>query len=309
MSGMNCICWYVEIADILRSPPDLLDDRPDAITLTPYSNLGSFEPVYAVAIAPNFNLQDTSTTYLLSSVSDHPIRLTSALAPGLLASYPLINPTTEAFITPHSLAFSSDGQLFITGSDSLLCIFDLSRPGSGPLASLPTIPSKRKQIVGGGVGMKGIISAIGIEPTSRMLAAGTFTRQIGVYSSDGQGECVGIFGLKDNGADLAINGSGVTQLLWSPCGRYLYIAERKSGGIMTYDIRRTGQLLGWLEGRRAMTNQRLRIDTISIDTTGSHDIWAGGTDGSVTVWKNPTFREGGQEPAWTWKAHDGESIL
>lgn len=218
-----------------------------------------------------------------------------------------MNPTTEAFITPHSLAFGSDGQRFIAGSNSLLCVFDLSRPGSEPLTWLPTIPSRRKRLVGGGVGMKGIVSAIGIEPASKMLAAGTFTRQVGIYDSDGQGDCVGIFSPQGNEADQAIGGGGITQLLWSPCGRYLHIVERKAGGIMIYDIRKTGQLLGWLEGRRAVTNQRLRVEVASTDDVGGYELWAGGTDGSVVVWRNPHQQQVCQAPSWTWKAHDGTS--
>ncbi|KAL9625162.1 MAG: hypothetical protein Q9160_000563 [Pyrenula sp. 1 TL-2023] len=247
---------------------------------------------------------DVSSTYLLCSVSDHPIRLHSALAPDLLASYPLVNPDTEAFIAPYSLAFLPGGRSFITGSKNLLCVFDLSQVGSGPLTWLPTIPSKRKKTVGGGVGMKGLVSAIGIEPSSQLLAAGTFTRDVGIYDSHGQGDCVGVFNLRNSEADNTIGGSGVTQLLWSPCGRYLYVVERKSRGIMTYDIRKTGQLLGWLEGRHAETNQRLRVDISSSDEIDNHALWAGGVNGEVTVWRNPSLQEGGCPASWEWKAHD-----
>ncbi|RAL15757.1 uncharacterized protein BO97DRAFT_458640 [Aspergillus homomorphus CBS 101889] len=292
-------------------PPDLLEERPSPLRLSPYSALASAEPIYAMAMYPFFSLQDPSTTLFLSSVRDHPIRLASALAPSLMASYSLVNPMTEAFITPHSMIYPSSlgGTHFLTGSDSLICLFDVSRPGNdGPVTTMPTIPSKRKQVVGGGVGMKGIVSAMAVDPTAQgILAAGTFTRHIGLYDSHGSGQSLGTFSIAKTEADPHIGGRGVTQLLWSPCGRYLYVAERKSDGVLVYDIRVTGQLLGWLQGRKALTNQRMKIDVVAADQGGSHEIWAGGTDGCMRVWRNPTHTPGAQEPQWEWKVHE-ESV-
>ena len=259
-------------------PPDLLEKRETPLDLQPYSTLSSKEPVYATAIYPFFNLQDPSTTLILSSVRDHPIRLSSALSPQNLGTYSLINPSTEAFIAPHSILYPSHlgGSQFITGSDSLICIFDVSRTGNeGPVSRLPTIPSKRKQIVGGGVGMKGIVSALAMNPAQDgILAAGTFTRNIALYAARGSGELIGTFSIAKTEAESHIGGTGITQLLWSPCGRYLYVVERKSRGMLVYDIRVTGQLLGWLEGREAMSNQRMKTDVIAV-SVGRWNRWGG----------------------------------
>lgn len=216
---------------------------------------------------------------------------------------------TEAFITPHSIIYppALGGSHFLTGSDSLICLFDVSRSGKdGPVSWLPTIPSKRKQIVGGGIGMKGIVSAMAVSPTGDgVLAAGTFTRQVGLYSSNGSGESMGTFSIAKTEANREIGGKGVTQLVWSPCGRYLYIAERKSDGVLVYDIRVTGQLLGYLRGRKADTNQRMKIDVIPAGADGGHEVWAGGNDGFVRGWKNPIYAAGGQDPDWEFQVHDG----
>ncbi|KAJ5611246.1 hypothetical protein N7510_007965 [Penicillium lagena] len=288
-------------------PPDLLEEE-SVHHLSPYSTLPSAEPTYSTAVYPFYSLQDPSTTLFLSSVRDHPIRLSSALAPSSLASYSLVNPTTEAYITPHSMIYPSTmgGTHFLTGSDSLICLFDVSRTGSdGPVSWMPTIPSKRKQIVGGGVGMKGIVSALAINPVGDgILAAGTFTRHIGLYSSNGSGELIGTFSIAKTEASREIGGRGITQLVWSPCGRYLYVAERKSDGVLVYDIRVTGQMLGYLRGRKAFTNQRMKVDIVPAGADGSHEVWAGGTDGFMRVWKDPIYAAGGQDPDWEWKVHD-----
>lgn len=172
---------------------------------------------------------------------------------------------------------------------------------------MPTIPSKRKKIVSGGVGMKGIVSAMAMNPNEDgILAAGTFTRNIALYGYRGSGELIGTFSIAKSEADRYIGGKGITQLLWSPCGRYLYVAERKSQGMLVYDIRVTGQLLGWLQGRKAVSNQRLKADVIGIGETESHEIWAGGTDGVTRVWRNPFATVGQKEPDWEFKVHDGK---
>ncbi|KAL4780964.1 WD40-repeat-containing domain protein [Aspergillus varians] len=289
-------------------PPDLLEERQSPHRLSPYSVLPSGEPTYASAFYPFFSLQEPSSTLFLSSVRDHPIRLTSALAPTSLATYSLVNPTTEAFITPHCILYppALGGTHFLTGSDSLICLFDISRPGNdGPVAWMPTIPSKRKQSVGGGIGMKGIVSAMALSPTDDgILAAGTFSRTVGLYDSNGTGQSLGTFNVSKTEADRHIGGCGITQILWSPCGRYLYIAERKSDGVLVYDIRVTGQLLGWLQGRNALTNQRMKIDLVSRGQGIAHDIWAGSTDGTMRSWQNPAHTAGAQAPTWQCKVHD-----
>ncbi|KAL1960417.1 hypothetical protein VTO42DRAFT_7716 [Malbranchea cinnamomea] len=302
-SADNNIRTYILPSDLLE-----LDDQSNPHVLTPYHTTPSIEPVYAVASYPFFSLSDTTSTVLLSSVRDHPIRLTSALYPGLIASYSLISPTTEAFIAPHSILYplSLGGTHFLTGSDSLICLFDVSRPGKdGPISRLPTIPSKRKKIVGGGVGMKGIVSTMADNPAGDgILAAGTFTRHVGLYAAHGSGDTIATFSVAGTEADRHIGGTGITQVLWSPCGRYLFVVERKSDGILLYDIRVTGQLVGWLEGRKAMTNQRMNVDVFSGRNGGPIELWAGGTDGIVRVWTNPSESVSEKKPVWEKHIHD-----
>ncbi|KAI9859506.1 MAG: hypothetical protein M1813_006648 [Trichoglossum hirsutum] len=288
-------------------PTDLLENR-EPHDLIPFSITSKAEPVYCSAIYPGFVLQDPSTTCFLTSTRDHPIHLQDALTPRIRGSYPLISPTTEKYIAPHSILWSSSGTKFICGSDTLISVFDISRVGASPVERLPTIPSKRKKIVGGGVGMKGIVSALGLsdQTGSGILAAGTFTRMVGLYGSEGSGDCIAVFSIAqmDEGGFKNRAGAGITALEWSPCGRYLYVAERMSTEILVYDIRVASRQLGSLTGRTALSNQRLGIHVVPVD--GGHEVWAGCDDGTVQTWRHTgEDPETPRQPDWAWKAHDG----
>jgi WD40 repeat protein len=306
---LSCTLAYISIEQQLTGlcgrPQDLLDERRDPHKLTAYSTLPAAEPINALAIYPMFDLQDPCTTLVLSSQRDHPIRLNSALALPLVASYPLVNPTTESFVSPHALLFTADGSRFLAGSESLLSIFDIARPGEGPVSCFRTGRKRGSSLAVSGMNMTGILSALAIEQQSGILATGTFNRHVGVYDSGGQGDCIGVFCVEGTEADLQIGGSGVTQVIWSPCGRYLYIVERKSDGVMIYDIRKTGQLLGWLEERKALTNQRLGVHISSLSEATSQEVWAGGTDGMIRAWRNPHEGEGAQKASFELHGHHG----
>lgn len=230
---------------------------------------------------------------ILSTASEHPIRLNSALTGQLVGAYPLVSPTTEAHIKPHSLLFSSDGATFLAGSENAITIFDVSRPGSEPLVSLRTGPKRNKNAWTNPVtALKGFVSAMDVDQQYNVLAAGTLSRQVGLYDHGGHGECIGVFSVGGTEADSVVSGSGITQAIWSRCGRYLHLAERKSNGTMVYDIRKTGQLLSWTVGRNAMTNQRMKVELAMGQGTREEDIVAGGTDGYVRRWKAPHLRGG-----------------
>jgi hypothetical protein len=275
------------------------------------------EPISATSAYPLFSLSDPTTTLVLASVRDLPLQLHNVLSPlpSATATYPLINPQTEVFETPSSLTWHPDGTAIYAGTDSLISVFDPSRPGAGPATRLPTIPSKRHKLKGGGVGMRGIVSALALQPaggatpgTSAMLAAGTWTRWVSLYDAEGMGGTVSQFGVAAMAdREAGIGGGGVSQVVWSPCGRYLLVAERRSRGVLVFDVRVQGRLLGWLEGRHAETNQRMGIDVVSVD--GGLEVWAGGTDGVVRSWTGVDRVEGRHGPDGKCVAHgEGTSV-
>jgi telomerase Cajal body protein 1 len=289
---------YQHAIETFVVPVDLLDDHSEPMRLESYSSIASPDPINAVVGYPFFDLQDPNTNLILAAQRDHPIRLSSSVTGERVASYPLVNALTEAYICPNALLFSCDGSKFISGSENLLSVFDVSSPGSEPILSTQTGPKKvQDDRWNPSTSVRGIVSALAIEPSSRVMATGTFTRHIGLYDLEGQGACVGAFSIAGNDADAKIGGGGITQVSWSPCGRYLYIAERKSDGVMLYDIRNTGQLLSWCQGRKAMTNQRLAID-LAMAGENSYEIWAGGSDGVARSWTDAHLHEGAVLPGF-----------
>lgn len=166
---------------------------------------------------------------------------------------------------------------------------------------MPTVPSKRSKVVGGIGGVKGIVSALGMS-SEGILAAGTFSRWVGLYDAYGRGGSLGAFELQGDRSSQEA-GTGVTQVLWSADGRYLCVAERCSDGVSIWDVRGTGKKLAWMRGRKAETNQRMGVEVVG------NELWAGGVDGRVRVWHGLGEKEGIFDPTWGFEAHEGNSII
>ena len=182
-------------------------------------------------------------------------------------------------------------------------MFDINRNGQGSLSRVSTTPSRRNRgtrgMKGGcEIGMQGIVSALHMS-CDGLLAAGTFSRWIGLYDGYGRGGTMGVFEIKGTDPEGADNGGGITQVLWSSCSRYLCVVERSSDGISVYDVRGTGRRLSWFRGRKAQTNQRLGVDIL-----GS-EIWAGGTDGLIRIWEGVGMFDGDISPSREFEAHEG----
>ncbi|OIW31835.1 hypothetical protein CONLIGDRAFT_242167 [Coniochaeta ligniaria NRRL 30616] len=316
-------------------PEDLLSPREEPLPLHPQGTITLPEPTHAIAPSPYFSLQNPYTHLILAGAKDHPIQLhhafpqhqqspSSPSRPPPLASYPLIHASTETYQTPTSLLWPQPGTHFLAGTRNQIAYFDASRAGSGtePLLRIPTIPSARHNLKGGGVGMRGTVSALSVQSgevgVAGLIAAGTWTRWVGLYDLLRAGECVATWGVKgaaagDGGEDMnpgsttrggGVGGAGILQTVWSPCGRYLVVNERKSSGLLVYDVRVMGRVLGWLAGREADTHQRLSCDVFpGVDGVRGFEVWAGTVDGAVKVWEGVGNQEGYVERSWDWKGH------
>ena len=277
-------------------PADLLTP-PHPQQLQPYAVHRSPEPLYATAFHPSYNLQEPSTCLTLASPRSLPIRMSSPFtADRILASYPLVSPTTEAWIAPHSLLFNPpEVNTFFAGSESCVSVFDVNRDGDGPVTRMHTTPSRRGGAAAQGQGMKGIVSALGMS-SEGMLAAGTYSKWVGLYDGFGRGGNAGVFSVGTE--DEVERGGGITQVLWSVCGRYLCVVERASDGVGIWDIRGTGKRLACLRGRNARTQQRLSVEVMG------GEVWAGALDGVVRVWEGLGMVEGVMDPSWEFRAHE-----
>lgn len=303
-----------QIVSIFVLPDDLLESdasRP----LTPQSSTKLPEPTQVVAVAPYFSLTESSSQTFLAASRDHPIHLYHAfpnegrMTP--LCGYKLIRKETEEYIKPSSMMWNYPGTHFICGSVNRIDMFDISQHGSdGPVLTLPTIPSRRHISKGSGVGMKGTVSALAASPPAAdggsVIAAGTWTRWVGLYDIHRTNKTVAnwnIAGAVEAGSP-DIGGQGISQTLWSPCGRYLLLNERNASGLLVYDVRVTGQLLSILTGREADTQQRLNCDAFPGED-GGFEVWAGTQNGDVKVWEGVGLHsEYGVEPSWGWQGHE-----
>ncbi|KAK4237335.1 hypothetical protein C8A03DRAFT_34708 [Achaetomium macrosporum] len=345
-SFSNRICTFV-------LPETLLEPRETPVELTANGTLALPEPTSAIAPCPYFALEHPSTQALLTASTDHPIHLHHAFPPSPsssdddddddndsstsphpnqqpppLASFRLVKHETEAYLPVASLIWPAPGTHFIAGTTNRIAVFDVSRSDTlnpDPLLTIPTIPSTRHLAKGGGVGMRGTVSALAAQPTTiaaadggeaggwgwgggggGLLAAGTWTRSLGLYDVMRSGECVATWSVAGAASEEGprVGGKGVLQTLWSPCGRYLVVNERGATGLLVYDLRGTHRLLGWLEGRDGRTNQRLSCDVFpGTERVGGFEVWAGTKDGRVVAWEGVGNQEGAVTPSWDWEAH------
>ncbi|PIA89366.1 Guanine nucleotide-binding protein negative regulator 1 [Cercospora beticola] len=277
-------------------PTDLLEEAEEPRPLTEYAVWKASSKIQSYAIYPGFDLQNPATTFVLVGAADVPITLRNALHYDTVqASYPLIHSATEEFQPPRSLVFTRDGNHFLVGSDTLLAAFDCSQYGEGPSISHKLRRGRKAPRGLQTLQRKGFVSALSIS-NEGFLALGTNEREIALYSNEGLGSSISSFELEP---DL---GSGVSDLKWSPCGKYLLVAERQSNVVQVYDIRNTQQKVSDLTGRYAITPQKMHIEVVP--TAAGYEVWGGGTDGVVRMWSTPGEKEEDQVPDAALKLHE-----
>ncbi|KAL9059052.1 MAG: hypothetical protein Q9162_001440 [Coniocarpon cinnabarinum] len=300
----------VEAESLFVNPEDSSNTNvlPSPQPLTPTFSYTLPTSPWAYTPHPQFSLHYPNAALTLLALRDHPMQLIDLSNPSS-SKESHINSSSHAFcfrkpeqddlITPRSVIFTSP-TTFVAGGQNLLATFDLNRPGD-PVVVVKTAPGRKyrgKYVFSGPLGQVSALSlapAEGEESTSSVLAVGTIMGDVGLLPRAGREKAFTSFSVRPDAEAYDIAGDGVMTLKWSLCGTYIYVAERKSNGILIYDVRNARRCIAACIGRRAMTNQCMEFDVV-----GS-TVLAGGTDGCVRVWNDAARKGERVEADDTWK--------
>lgn len=240
--------------------PTLLEDEDKQ--LVPFLRSYRPTPIICSVLHPISSIYDGLCATLVSQ-KDVPLRLMNLIPDEndkyqTLMSYKTQNYQTEEFLKIHSMEFL-DRDRFVCGSNKLVSVFDLNRsepikevrPQFG-IASCITASNSEFSVLGG-------------------FYAGSFSNKISVFDSD--------YNVVEN--TVVTSGSGVTQLIESSNGKYLYVISRGSKTIDILDIRmglnQVCQLGGFSSG-----NQKLKGDILP----NSQGLLIGSDSGDLLWYKD-----------------------
>ncbi|KAK1940613.1 Telomerase Cajal body protein 1 [Phytophthora citrophthora] len=200
--------------------------------------------VYDYEWYPFMTSEDPSSCVFVSTSRDQPVHLWDAYTGELRASYRAFDHMDE-LTSAHSLSFNSTGTKLYAGFDRMIRFFDLSRP-SRDFKARPLSKTRRSR-----QGQRGLISTLHFNPDhSKIYAAGSYAGTTCVYTED-EGE--ELLTLRDH------DGRGISQVRFSPCGRFLFTAARRDARIHCWDIRATNEILHTFN-RVADMNLRVEFD-------------------------------------------------
>ncbi|GMF11199.1 unnamed protein product [Phytophthora lilii] len=200
--------------------------------------------VYDYEWYPFMTSADPNSCIFVSTSRDQPVHLWDAYTGELRASYRAFDHMDE-LASAQSLAFNSTGTKLFAGFDRMIRYFDLSQP-SRDFRARPLCKTRRSR-----KGQRGLISTLHFNPDhSKIYAAGSYGGTTCVYTED-EGE--ELLALRDH------DGRGISQVRFSPCGRFLFTAARRDARIHCWDIRATNEILHTFN-RVADTNQRVEFD-------------------------------------------------
>ncbi|PWZ54149.1 hypothetical protein Zm00014a_039302 [Zea mays] len=218
------------------------------------------EPVYDFCWYPCMSLSDPATCVFASTSRDHPIHLWDATSGELRCTYRAYDAMDE-ITAALSISFNSSGSKLFAGYNKAIRVFDVHRPGRD---------FDQYSLLKGGEGPTGIISSISFSPQNGMLAVGSYSQTTAVYAENNMEPLYVLHGQL----------GGVTQVLFSKDGNYLYTGGRKDPYILCWDIRNTVDIVYKLYRSADTTNQRIYFD---IEPCGRH-LATGGQDGMVHVY-------------------------
>ncbi|XP_019863266.1 PREDICTED: telomerase Cajal body protein 1-like [Amphimedon queenslandica] len=225
------------LPDELYSSPFPDDILPEMV---PVVSAREGEIIYDYAWFPRMSSHDYATCCFASSSKNSPVHLLDAYDGRLRCSYLSYNHLDE-LISPHSLCFSLDGSKLYTGYQNMIKVFDTSIPGRDS-KTITMSDDENSQC--------GIVSCIAMNPSCATdFVIGTYSGSVSFYSEIAKGSLFSISSYK----------KGISQIMFSPCGNYLFFSERKSFTLGIVDIRKYTVTLDDIT-RTVNTNQRIYFD-------------------------------------------------
>ncbi|XP_044040809.1 telomerase Cajal body protein 1 [Siniperca chuatsi] len=250
---------------VYNLPPEIYSYNWDLLAeMSPALRMAEGDTIYDYCWYPKMNSLDPDTCFLASSSRDNPVHVWDAFYGEVRASFRPYNHLDE-LTAAHSLCFSPDGTQLYCGFDKTVRVFYTERPGRD-CEERPTIVKKQ--------GQSGIISCFGFSPCQSVYACGSYSRCAGLYSCQ-DGTLLALLPTRHHG--------GLTHLLFSPDGNYLYTGGRKDPEILCWDLREPGKVVFSLK-RNVATNQRIYFD---LDLSGRY-LLSGDTEGVVSIWDTQT---------------------
>ncbi|KAM4714799.1 telomerase Cajal body protein 1 [Anableps anableps] len=260
------------ILRVYNLPPEIYSYNWDSIPeMSPVLRMAEGDTVYDYCWFPKMNSLEPDTCFLASSSRDNPVHVWDAFYGKVQASFRPYNHLDE-LTAAHSLCFSPDGEQLYCGFDKMVRVFCTERPGRD-CEERPTVVKKR--------GQSGIISCFAFSPCQSVYACGSYSRCAGLYSCQ-DGTLLALLPTRHHG--------GLTHLLFSPDGNYLYTGGRKDPEILCWDLRDPGKVVFSLK-RNVATNQRIYFD---LDPSGRY-LLSGDTEGAMSVWDTQTAPPEGSE--------------
>lgn len=258
-------CLLTNSADnvlrVYNLPPELYSSGWELIPeMSPVLRMAEGDTIYDYCWYPHMNSLDPDTCFLASSSRDNPVHVWDAFYGEVRASFRPYNHLDE-LTAAHCLCFSPDGSQLYCGFDKTVRVFHTERPGRD-CEERPTVVKKQ--------GVSGIVSCLSFSPSRALYACGTYSRGAALYCCQ-DGTPVALLPTRHQG--------GLTHLMFSPDGNYLYTGGRKDPEIVCWDLREPGKVLFSLK-RNVATNQRIYFD---LDPSGRF-LLSGDTDGLVSVW-------------------------
>ncbi|XP_056171825.1 uncharacterized protein LOC115693487 isoform X4 [Syzygium oleosum] len=207
------------------------------------------ESVYDFCWYPYMSATDPVSCVFASTTRDHPIHVWDATTGQLRCTYrayDAVDEITAAF----SIAFNPAGNKIFAGYNKSIRVFDVHRPGRD-FEMHSTLQGNKEAHTG-------------------MLATGSYSQTTAIYREDNMELLYVLHGQQ----------GGVTHVLFSKDGNYLYTGGRKDPFIMCWDVRKTVDVVYKLYRSSEDTNQRIYFD---VEPLGRH-LGTGGQDGLVHIY-------------------------